>query len=172
MERHPAPLPLVAWILATLATVGCTAAAHRAPSASRATADAPLTYVVPGPFEDGTPVLIPHDANPFCVPHYVVLYRHGVGPNLRYMIEFVFAYASEEWDRDRLAVTIAAYDEHGHVLVTETQQTEDLRSRTPTEPVVFVPGAIVGSSSNQVQVTVKGGVMEDVARIVIQVAAH
>jgi len=70
------------------------------------------------------------------------------------MIEFVFAYASEEWDRDRLAVTIAAYDEHGHVLVTETQQTEDLRSRTPTEPVVFVPVAIVGSSSNQVQVLV------------------
>lgn len=85
------------------------------------------------------------------------------------MIEFVFDYASEEWDRDRLAVTISAYDPHGHVLVTETHQTVDHRSRTG--PVQYISVAYHESSSNQVQVTAKGSI-EDVAQVVIKLAAY
>jgi hypothetical protein len=98
--------------------------------------------------------------------------RFGGDRNPRGDIEFVFHYASKEWDRDRLAITIAAFDLHGNVLVTETQRTEDLRSRTPVGPVEFLPAAMYQSSSNAVQVTLERGAVEDVANIVIKVAAY
>jgi hypothetical protein len=149
MERHRAlSLTLLTLGLWT-AEVACTSASRRDPTGKPETAGAPLVYSVQGPFESFNPVLVTANPNPLCVPRYVTLFQWG--GDRGYMIDFVFDYASEEWDRDRLAVSISAYDSHGNVLVTETQQTLDHRSRTG--PVQYISVALYESSSNQVQVS-------------------
>jgi hypothetical protein len=87
------------------------------------------------------------------------------------MIEFVFGYASKEWDRDRLAVTVVAYDMRGNVIVSGTQRTEDLRNRLPAGLDGNVLVAMYEPSSNPVQVAAKGSI-HDVDQIVIKVAAY
>lgn len=167
MDRHGAlSLTLLTLGLWT-SEAGCTSAYQRTPKETAETAEAALVFTVPGPFEDGNPVLVTGNPNPLCVPRYVTLLQWG--GDRGYMIEFVFDYASQEWDRDRLAVTIAAYDPHGNELVTETQQTLDHRSRTG--PVEYITVALYESSSNQVHVSAKGTI-QDVAQVVIKMAAY
>ena len=167
MDRHRA----LSLALLTLglwpSAAGCASTHSRAPTVTPDTAEAPLVYSVRGPFENFNPVLVTGNPNPLCVPISVTLMQWG--GDRGYTIYFEFGYASEKWDRDRLAVTISAYDSHGNVLVTETQQTLDHRSRTG--PDMYIDVVWRESGSNQVQVNAKGSI-ENVAEVVIKIAPY
>jgi hypothetical protein len=138
-----------------------------------ATAQAKVSYTLPGPFNDAEPVefadagtawMRPLSVTAFVSPHIVSATKPVEDSTL--VVSFV--YLSTELGVNRIAVHVRAFDEQRRVVVDDTQSPLDRRVINRTEPEARIDGIRRWSAETAARIPVSRDVLRTIERVVVE----